>query len=93
MTITGFLVLLFIAAVAGVIGQALAGYSIGGCIGSIVLGFVGAYVGTWLAAQFHLPGFFTVQVDGRSFPLVWAIVGSALLAMLVSWISRRRRLL
>ena len=93
MTLTGFLLMLLIAAVAGAIGQSLAGYSLGGCIGSIVVGFVGAYIGTWIALQFQLPSFMTVEIDGRGFPLFWAIVGSALLAATVGWISRRRRLI
>lgn len=93
MTLIGFLLLLVIAAVAGAIGQALAGYSLGGLIGSIVAGFVGAYIGTWIAAQFNLPDFFSVAVDGRDFPLFWAIIGSALLAAIVGWASRRRRLI
>jgi len=90
MTFTGFLLMLLIAAVAGAIGQSLAGYSLGGCFGSIVVGFVGAYIGTWIALQFRLPSFMTFEIDGRGFPLFWAIVGSALLAATASWLSRRR---
>jgi uncharacterized membrane protein YeaQ/YmgE (transglycosylase-associated protein family) len=90
MTLVGFLVLLVIAAVAGALGQALVGYSVGGCLGSILIGFVGAYLGLWLARQLGLPELFTVVVDGESFPIVWAIIGSALLALLFGLISRRR---
>ena len=93
MTFTGFLLMLLIAAVAGTIGQSLAGYSLGGCLGSIVVGFVGAYIGMWIALQFQLPSFMTVEIDGRGFPLFWAIVGSALLAATAGWFSRRRRLI
>ena len=42
MSLVGFLILLLIAAVAGALGQALAGYSVGGCLASILIGFVGA---------------------------------------------------
>jgi uncharacterized membrane protein YeaQ/YmgE (transglycosylase-associated protein family) len=93
MTLMGFILLLAIAAIAGAIGQAIAGYSLGGCLVSIVVGFVGASIGTWLAGQFHLPTFFVVDVDGRAFPLFWAIAGSALLSAALGFISRRRRLL
>ena len=48
MTLLGFLLLLLIAAIAGGIGQSLAGYSLGGCLVSIFVGFIGAYIGTWL---------------------------------------------
>ena len=42
MTLVGLLVLLLIAAICGGIGQSLAGYSLGGCLVSIVVGFIGA---------------------------------------------------
>lgn len=92
MTLVGFLVLLLIAAVAGALGQALAGYSVGGCIGSIIVGFVGAWLGTWLAAQFGLPEFFTIVVDGEPFPVVWAVIGAAILSFIFGLIGRRRYL-
>ena len=58
MTLFGFLILLLIAAIAGGIGQSIAGYNVGGCLVSIVVGFIGAYIGLWLAKQMGLPGFF-----------------------------------
>jgi uncharacterized membrane protein YeaQ/YmgE (transglycosylase-associated protein family) len=90
MTLIGFLLLLLIAAVAGLIGQALAGYSLGGCIVSIVLGFVGAYIGLWIARAAGLPTFFTVDVGGEAFPVVWAIIGATLLTLAIGLVSRRR---
>lgn len=90
MSLLGFVILLAIAAVAGSLGQALAGYNLGGCLVSIVIGFVGAYIGMWLANQFGLPQWFTVNVDGQPFPVVWAIIGSALLALIFGLLTRRR---
>jgi len=92
MTFTGFLLLLLIAAVAGVVGQYLAGYSFGGLVGAIIVGFVGAYIGIWIASQFHLPNYLAVSIDGRSFPLFWAIIGAALFSAILGWLSRYRRL-
>ena len=80
MTLLSFLLLLLIAAVCGAAGQALAGYSFGGCLVSLVIGLVGAYVGLWLAGQLGLPTFLVIDVGGESFPIVWAVLGSALLA-------------
>jgi uncharacterized membrane protein YeaQ/YmgE (transglycosylase-associated protein family) len=91
MTITGFLLMLAIAAVAGTIGQALSGYSLGGCIASILVGFLGAYIGAWISSQLQLPDFLMISIEGRDFPLFWAIVGSALFSTIVGWISRPRR--
>ena len=91
MSLVGFLILLVVAAITGAIGQSLAGYSIGGCLGSILLGFIGAFLGTWLAGQLGLPDIFTVVIDGEPFPLVWAIIGSAILSLLFGLIGGRRR--
>ncbi len=91
MTLVGFLVLLIIAAIAGALGQAIAGYSIGGCLGSIVIGFLGAWLGVWLAGQLGLPDFLTLVVDGRPFPVIWAIVGSAILSLIFGLLLGGRR--
>ena len=91
MTIVQFLVLLLIAAVCGAIGQALAGYSLGGCLVSAVVGFVGAFLGLWLARQLGLPEVLVIRVGGETFPVLWSIVGSAILALILSLLSRRRR--
>jgi len=55
MTVLQFVLLLLVAAICGAIGQTLAGYSLGGCLVSIVVGFIGAVVGVWLARQLGLP--------------------------------------
>jgi uncharacterized membrane protein YeaQ/YmgE (transglycosylase-associated protein family) len=90
MSLLGFVILLVIAAVCGALGQAIAGYSLGGCLVSILVGFVGAWLGLWLARSLGLPPLLTVTVEGETFPLVWAIIGSALLAALVGLLSRPR---
>lgn len=91
MSLFSFLLLLLIAAICGSIGQALAGFSRGGCLVSIFLGFVGAYVGVWLARQFGLPTFFTINVDGQPFPIVWSIFGAGLVAAVFGLIGRQNR--
>jgi uncharacterized membrane protein YeaQ/YmgE (transglycosylase-associated protein family) len=57
MTILDFLLLLAIATIAGAVGQALAGHSFGGLLISVVVGFIGAAIGSWLTGQFRLPNF------------------------------------
>lgn len=90
MSLISFIILLVIAAVCGMVGQAIAGYSLGGWVISTIIGFIGAYVGVWLARQFGLPVFFSLDVGGESFPVIWSIIGSALLAAIFGLLSRRR---
>lgn len=91
MTLTGFLVLLLIAAICGAVGQSLAGYSLGGCLVSIVVGFIGALIGKWLAVKLGLPTILAVNIQGESFPIIWAVVGSAIFTFIVGLLRRGTR--
>jgi uncharacterized membrane protein YeaQ/YmgE (transglycosylase-associated protein family) len=87
----GFILLIIISAIVGSLGQALVGFSRGGCLASAVVGFIGAFLGMWLSRELGLPELFTVNVEGESFPIVWSIIGSAIFAAVLSLISGRRR--
>ena len=89
MTILDVLVLLLIAGVCGALGQAISGYSRGGCLVSIALGFVGAVLGMWLARKLGLPELFPVQIGTTTFPIVWSIIGSALFVAIIALLTRR----
>ncbi len=90
MTLPGLIVLLVIAAICGAIGRALAGGTRGGLFVSIVVGFVGALLGPWVAVQMKLPEPFMVHISGHSFPVLWSIIGAALFVAIIHLISRRR---
>ena len=92
MTLTHLLILLLVAGICGSIGRAIAGYSHGGCLVSIALGFIGAIVGVWLAGALNLPQLFMLRIGGESFPIIWSIIGSALFVAVISLIAGRRRL-
>ena len=91
MGIVEFLLLLLVAAILGALGQAIGGYSTPGCAMSIVIGFVGAIIGRWLQHAFKLPMFFTVNVGTIKFPIVWSVIGAALLVLVLRLIMGRRR--
>ena len=91
MSIIGFLILLVIAAIAGSLGMAITGYSRGGCLFSAIVGFLGAFIGMWVAHQFGLPELIPVTVEGETFPVVWSIIGSAILSILLGALVRGRR--
>ena len=90
MTILDLIVLLVIAGLCGALGQAITGYSRGGCLVSIALGFVGALLGMWLARNLGLPELFSVQIGTTSFPIIWSIIGSALFVAIISLLTRGR---
>ena len=91
MTFTTLCALLIVSGLCGSIGAGLAGHKNTGCLGSIALGFVGAYLGMWLARHLHLPEIFSVPVGHEIFPVVWSIIGAALFVGVLSMLTRPPR--
>jgi uncharacterized membrane protein YeaQ/YmgE (transglycosylase-associated protein family) len=90
MSFLELLLLLLVAGICGSVARAIVGYSHGGCLVSIALGFVGALIGTWLGRAAGLSDFLTIQVGGQPFPIVWSIIGAALFSALLSLLTRPR---
>ena len=88
MSLLELLILLLIAAVCGSVGQSLAGYNLGGCLVSIVVGFIGAYLGLWMADKMDLPKILEINVGGKPFPVIWAVIGSAVFTLIVALLRR-----
>ncbi len=82
----GFLLSVVVAALAGAAGARLAGRRSTGCWMSIVLGWVGSLLGSWLADLLDWPTLWEIE----GFPVVWAIVGAALFVALLNLISGGR---
>jgi uncharacterized membrane protein YeaQ/YmgE (transglycosylase-associated protein family) len=89
-TLPGLILLLVIAAVCGAIGKAIAGGIRGGVIVSTALGFIGALVGPWIALHLRLPEPFMVHISGRSFPVLWSIIGAAVFVAIIHLLHRQR---
>jgi uncharacterized membrane protein YeaQ/YmgE (transglycosylase-associated protein family) len=90
MTLWDFLLLLLVASIVGAIGQAIAGFSTPGCLMSAVIGFVGAIIGRWIQAQFNLPEWLPVKVGTTTFPIVWSVIGAAVLVLILRLVLGRR---
>ena len=98
------LVLLVIAGICGVVAEWVVGFSPGGFVVSIVVGLIGAYLGSWLAGQLNFPPVLPVAAFGLSssigllnFDIVWSILGAIVLLLVISVVrgagrggSRRR---
>src|SRR4030095_936881 len=90
MTLFDLVILLIVAGICGSLGQAITGFSRGGCLVSIALGFVGAIVGMWIARALGLPELFPVRIGTTTFPIVWSIIGSALFVAVIAFLTRPR---
>jgi len=91
MTLIDFLLLLLVAGVCGAIGQAISGYSRGGFVVAIILGFIGAFIGVWLSGKFALPELYTLRIGTTNFPIIWSIIGATLFVSLIGLIAYPRR--
>jgi uncharacterized membrane protein YeaQ/YmgE (transglycosylase-associated protein family) len=90
MDVVDLLILLLVAGICGALGQAISGFTRGGCLVSIALGFIGAVIGMWLARKLGLPEVFALKVGTATFPIIWSIIGSALFVAVVSLLTRSR---
>ena len=83
MTLLGLLILLIVAAICGSIGAALAGYTTRGCLTKIILGLIGALIGTWISRELGIRDFLYLE----RIPIFWSIIGSAVFVALISILS------
>jgi len=81
-----FLVLALIAFVCGSLGARLAGAGRMGCIGSIVLGFLGAMIGGWISRSAGVPDLFYPA----GIPLFWSILGAAIVIAVLHFLTGSR---
>jgi uncharacterized membrane protein YeaQ/YmgE (transglycosylase-associated protein family) len=90
LSVESLIILLIVGGLVGVIAQKLAGYSRGGCLTSIAIGFIGALIGSWAVKQFRLPEIYILRIGDTSFPIVWAIIGAAVFVAVLGLLTRRR---
>ena len=73
----------------GILGQAIGGYSLGGLLVSIVVGFAGALIGLWFFQYAHPPELWLFRVGDVEFPIIWSIIGATVFVLIVGMFRRR----
>lgn len=81
------LISLLIAGIAGSIARSLSGFSRGGCVISIIVGFIGAMIGSWLSRELQLPDPFVLHIRGNNYYILWTIIGAVIFTALLSLIT------
>jgi uncharacterized membrane protein YeaQ/YmgE (transglycosylase-associated protein family) len=81
------LISLLIAGIAGSIARSLSGFSRGGCIISIIVGFIGAMIGSWLSRELSLPDPFIIEINGNSYNILWTIIGAVIFTVILSLLT------
>lgn len=88
MTLTGLLILLLVGALAAILAEWAVGFSAWGYVTSVLIGWVGAWFGTWLATAAGLPLPLPILVHTFTLDLVWAFVGAVVLLALLTLVRR-----
>jgi uncharacterized membrane protein YeaQ/YmgE (transglycosylase-associated protein family) len=91
MTLESLLILLLLTGICGAIGQAVSGSWTVGILGSVVIGFIGWLLGSWLARRLGLGELLPLYIGGWSFPILWSIIGSSLIGFLLNLFGGRDR--
>lgn len=91
MSFLDILIQLVIAGITGSIARKLVGMDRGGCILSIVVGFIGALLGTWLARELNFPELYSFTIRGTNYPIIWSIIGAVLFTAFLSLISPKKK--
>ena len=89
MTLIGFLLLILVGAICGGIAEFIVGFRPGGFIAATIVGFLGAFIGGWIAPRIGLPSLLAVRVEGHSIEIVWSVLGAILLLLVLSAFRRR----
>jgi uncharacterized membrane protein YeaQ/YmgE (transglycosylase-associated protein family) len=85
------LILLVIAGICGAIAEFVVGFNPGGLLISIIVGVVGAYLGSWIAGLLHLPALLRIPIGGMAIDLLWSVIGSILLLLVLIALRGGRR--
>lgn len=82
------IVYLIIAGLCGAIARGIAGGTGRGFIVSVLLGFLGAFVGKWLSHALRLPELIEVHIGGHRFPIIWSVLGGVVLVTVAHLLMR-----
>ena len=80
-----------VAIVCGTIAQLTSGYSRGGWIVNLALGFFGALAGVVAARYFNAPEIYNLQIQTTKFPIIYSIVGSVFFLAAVGFLVKPGR--
>ncbi len=86
-----FGLLVVLAAVCGVVGQLITGYSRGGCPMAFLAAFAGALAGPWAAERLEWQEPLMLPVGPVEFPVVTSAAGALVLVVLVNLMTRKRK--
>ncbi len=90
MSFLDIVIQLIVAGLTGSIARSLVGFDKGGCILSIVVGFIGAFLGSWMARELNFPDYLSFIIRGIEYHVMWALIGAVVFVAVLSLIAPRK---
>lgn len=84
MTLTTIITWIIVGGIAGLLAEWLVGGIHTGCIGTVLIGIAGAFVGGWLFRQVHI----SIGAVGLLNDIITAFVGAAVLLLAIRILRR-----
>ena len=79
MTLTSIITWIIVGGIAGFLAQRIIGGIRTGCIGTVIVGVVGAFIGGWLFSQWDV----LIGATGLLKDIITAFVGAAVLLLMI----------
>jgi len=84
MTLTSIVTWIIVGGIAGLLAEWLIGGVKLGCIGTVIIGILGAFIGGWLFSVLHI----SIGAKGLVSDVVTAFVGAAVLLLVIRIVRR-----
>jgi uncharacterized membrane protein YeaQ/YmgE (transglycosylase-associated protein family) len=91
MTLIDFLLIVVVAILCGTVAQLTSGYSRGGWIVNLGIGFLGALAGVIVSRSLTVPKIYDLTVRTVNFPIIYAIIGSVFFLAAIGFFIRPGR--
>ena len=86
-----FIMIALVAIFCGSIGQLTSGYSRGGWVVNLGIGFAGALAGVFLSRTLNAPVIYNIAFKRIDFPIIYSLIGAALFLAAVGLLVKPRR--
>ncbi len=84
MTLNTIITWIIVGGIAGLLAEWLIGGIHAGCIGTVVVGILGAFIGGWLFSQLGI----SIGAPGLVSSIITAFVGAAILLLIIRLVRR-----
>ena len=92
------IIAIIVAFICGAIGAKIAGAGKSGCLGFMVLGLIGSFLGPFVAYALHFPEFATLTLFGKYIyinpvfrRLIWNVMGAIIFVAILNFLGLRNK--